>query len=274
MSNNVYDKIDRIYCISLTTTPDKLANAKKLFMKLGFEHKVRYHIVERHPLGGNVGCFVSHTEIIKECYADPNCKSVLIFEDDVILGKFHHIKHMNRVGNFIESNKDWDLIKLGYSVHPVFFHEMVFSKTQKDSLQQFPSMLTHAYVISRKGMKKHLDKFNKIDLRKWDIRQKSNSSEYNHFRYNFDIVFHHSMITYNVIPIQFWQNLKGSSIDHSFLQNLALYIGSINEYVFVEEYKSKMIVFTLWCSWFVTIVLAIYFIIVIIFKTLQPILKS
>ena len=260
----VYDKVDRIYCISLTTTPDKLDNAKNLFTQLGFEHKVRYHIVERHPLGGNIGCFISHTDIIKECYADPECKSVLIFEDDVILGKFHHEQHMQKVVRFIDNNNDWDIIKLGYSVHPVFFHELVFSKTNKNSLQEFPSILTHAYIMSRKGMKKHIDKFNKININDWDIRKKKN--EYYNTIYNFDVVFQHSMITYNIIPIQFWQNFKNSSIDHSFVQELSLYIASMNEYAFFDEYKSRLIAFVMWCILFVIFSVVIYVIILVVSK--------
>jgi GR25 family glycosyltransferase involved in LPS biosynthesis len=262
-----YDKIDRIYCISLTTTPDKLANAKKLFMKLGFEHKVRYHIVERHPLGGNVGCLVSHTEIIKECYADPNCKSVLIFEDDVILGKFYHEKHMNKIGYFIDNNKDWDILKLGHSVHPIMTPEFVFAK-KHIMFQKYPSVLTHAYIVSRRGMKKHIDKFNQINLNNWDIRNKG-SNEYYHIKYNFDVSFHYSMKTYNMFPIQFWQNFQDSSINHGPLQAVGTYVQNLNEYVFAEHLKAKIVITA---SITVTLILfcfLIYLVILIVYQTFQ-----
>jgi GR25 family glycosyltransferase involved in LPS biosynthesis len=270
MSNNVYDKIDRIYCISLTTTPDKLDNAKNLFTQLGFEHKVRYHVVERHPLGGNVGCFISHTDIIKESYADPECKSVLIFEDDVIRGKFYHKQHMQKVEEFMENNKDWDIIKLGYSIHPAFFHEMMFSKDNTYPLHEFPSTMTHAYIISRKGMKKHIDKFNKININDWDMRNKQGNELY-HFNYNFDIMFHHSMSTYNIIPIQFWQSIKdNSSIDHSFTTKISSkHLEIFNEYIFSKEINAKIAVGLASTGFFIAFCLIVYFIIASLYKVLK-----
>ena len=205
---SVYDGFDAIYCISLTTTPDKLKKAKELFKELGFEHLVKYYITKKSEYGGIYGCFESHVNVMKKCYADPNCKNVLIFEDDVIKGAFYNEKYINNAIQFMKYNKDWDILKLGALV---FLPPLVCNK--KIGICKGNSVYAHAYVVNRKAIKQHIDYFNTLDP--VDLKTKSFTA-YGQYKYNFDATFQNSLNSYYIQSAQFWQDQRSSNIDHTY----------------------------------------------------------
>lgn len=207
--NNIYENFDAIYCISLTTTPEKLAKAKPLFKCLGFEHLVNYYITEKSKYGGIYGCFESHVNIMKRCYSDPNCNHVLIFEDDVIKGSFYNEKYIQNTINFVNNNKDWDVLKLGA---PTLFPPIACNR--KIGICKGYSLGTHAYLVSRKGMKKHIDYFNTIDPTEV---LKNSKTVYGHNKYNFDMAFQNSLNSYYIQLPQFWQKQGKPNVEHKFL---------------------------------------------------------
>ena len=206
-TSSIYNGFGAIYCISLTTTPDKLKKAKELFKELGFEHLVKYYITEKSKYGGVYGCFESHVNVMKKCYADPNCKSVLIFEDDVIKGAFYNEKYIKNAIQFMNNNKDWDILKLGALV---FLPPLVCNK--KIGICKGHSSTTHAYVVNRKAMKKHIDYFD--TLNPMDFKTKS-STIYGQQKYNIDNMFQNSLHSYYIQSPQFWQDMRSSNIEHN-----------------------------------------------------------
>lgn len=72
-----------IYCISMTTTPDRHARAVSLFKSLGIP--VHFHIAQRDSQGGRYGCWRSHLAVWRAAAAAGH-DIVVVFEDDVEIG--------------------------------------------------------------------------------------------------------------------------------------------------------------------------------------------
>lgn len=147
----VWDFFDGIYCINLYTRDDRLKKSKKVFNKLNIP--VTYYRVEKHPTSGAKGCFESHMSIIKKAYHD-GCKNVLIFEDDLIDNSFYDEALVEKAINFMKKSCKWDIFYFGHQ--PDIFWNT--SRKVSDFIIKTHSYLTHAYVVSRRYMKKLLDK--------------------------------------------------------------------------------------------------------------------
>ena len=80
-----WDRIDRIYCISLAERPDRRASALEQFDRVGLEDKVTFHCPRRHSTDGEQGIFESHQACLKMALAD-GARHILVFEDDVVFG--------------------------------------------------------------------------------------------------------------------------------------------------------------------------------------------
>ena len=72
---------DAIYCINLDRQTDRWERMRRRFQRLGIERKVRRLAAVETPLDHQIGCTLSHRQIIEEA-RQRQLKTVLVFEDD------------------------------------------------------------------------------------------------------------------------------------------------------------------------------------------------
>lgn len=117
--------------INLRTRPERLDFFKKgLARQLGtddiFGAKVHYHIVDKDPESGVLGCTRSHMAIYKMAL-DAKCKAAIVFEDDVTLNGYFTREFLEEC---MEQIKFWDIIrfhktgicKIHGAISPKFYH--------------------------------------------------------------------------------------------------------------------------------------------------------
>lgn len=158
---NVFSYFDKIYCINLTSRKDRWINCEKQFSKLNIVDKVkRFEAIRFEHLdlsikaNAQIGCALSHYEIIKEAKRK-NYSKILILEDD-----FSFIKSLDylnaKLSNSIkELPKNWDLFYFGsyftkgYDYNPI-------EKYSKNLIKVNTGFCTHAISYSLKGINKIL----------------------------------------------------------------------------------------------------------------------
>lgn len=82
----IWQRIDRIYCISLADRKDRQANAEHQFSRVGLDGMVVFFLARRHPSDCEQGIFESHQTCLK-MGMDGGARHILVFEDDVIFRK-------------------------------------------------------------------------------------------------------------------------------------------------------------------------------------------
>ena len=152
----IWNFFDGIYCINLDTRDDRLERSKKVFKKLNIP--VEYYRVKKHPTNGAEGCFESHLSIIKKAY-DDGCENVLIFEDDLIDNSFYDESLIKKAIKFMKKSSVWDIFYFGH-IPDIFWKS---SDKVCNNIIRTHSFLTHAYVVSRKYMKKLIGRKYKRD---------------------------------------------------------------------------------------------------------------
>lgn len=161
----VYEYFDKIVCINLKERPEKKVWVQKLAKKHGIP--LEFYEVERHMEGGMVGCFESHLNIIRSCYQD-HLKNVLIFEDDFSPTPSFINEILMNVISFLKSNPQYEYFQLGYTIIPTEIPTFLTCKNLAPHILKYNGNTTHAYIMSRKGMKRvletHSKYFKKIDL--------------------------------------------------------------------------------------------------------------
>lgn len=106
---------DKTYLINMASRPDRLQRSKKRLEDLGIVYKrfeaIDGKTIEHHPhlKTGEVGCYISHLNILKDAKQN-NYQSILILEDDVVFEN-------NMLEKFYSGYKhipdDWEMIYLG-----------------------------------------------------------------------------------------------------------------------------------------------------------------
>jgi hypothetical protein len=81
----IWQRIDRIYCISLKDREDRQASVKKQFARVGLDERVVFFLARRHPDNCEQGIFESHQACLK-MGLDAGARHILVFEDDVVFG--------------------------------------------------------------------------------------------------------------------------------------------------------------------------------------------
>ena len=179
---------DQISCINLYSRDDRLEECQKVFKRLNIPCRVkRFH---KHPNDGKKGCYESHLSVIRDAYVK-GCENVLIFEDDVIESPYFDESLIEKAIEFMNNNNEWDIFYLGHQPD-VFFSS---SYAVSDYIMKTSSTLTHAYVMSRKFMKKMLN-------REYDDTA-------------IDKVYLANENSYALYPMQFYQNESDSDITAS-----------------------------------------------------------
>ena len=134
----IWQRIDRIYCISLVDRKDRQACARRQFDSVGLSDKVDFHFVHRHPRNSEQGIYESHQACLK-MGLDAGARHVLVFEDDVVFGPVD-ADRLSAGIDFFMQQKDCSLLLLGCLVgksHP----------TQSPFVRRVRyRCLTHAYL--------------------------------------------------------------------------------------------------------------------------------
>lgn len=138
------------YCINLTERNDRYQHVKSLFCNLDIPVKIIKR--DRHPNSGEQGCFESHIHIINKAYKK-GLEYCVIFEDDIEVTDSFTLNNLKIIEEFIKSDVDWNLFYLG--ICPAY--TMYKPEYYTDKILKVRSIYTHAYIISRKMMKRMLN---------------------------------------------------------------------------------------------------------------------
>jgi GR25 family glycosyltransferase involved in LPS biosynthesis len=157
----INDFFDNIYCVNLDTRTDRWGNAIQEFEK----HKLsveRFPAIVGNPTGiqynmldGNVGCALSHYNVIKDAN-DKKYESILVLEDDVIFSD-NLQEQFNDMIQYIPSN--WDMIYFGGN-HNHATLNMINTYVAKIE----NTYTTHAYAIRSSVYQSVIDLFPKLEF--------------------------------------------------------------------------------------------------------------
>lgn len=148
---------DNIVCVNLATRPDRRMYAIKTFNKLNIPATIV--VFQKHSKGGIYGCFDSHIQLIKKAYEEGK-NNLLVFEDDLSPTNTYSIQHIQRAIEFMRNNQ-WDIFYFGYfvynyNINPLSF---IYAPIVSSNIVKYNPFATHAYCVSRQGMKKILDSY-------------------------------------------------------------------------------------------------------------------
>ena len=149
ISEQIWDNIPLIQCISLQERNDRYNQASQEFKSVGINNPMFYR-PDRHKRGGIVGCATSHIACLKRAQA-LNVPYTLIFEDDVkfIPGIWH--ERMISVMKHIQDD-DWDMIRIG-------FIPLDRGKHMDEYIIKGDSITCTGYFISKKAIDRMIPKF-------------------------------------------------------------------------------------------------------------------
>lgn len=99
----IWQRIDRIYCISLEDRGDRRIGSQAEFNRVGLTGKVEYHIAQRHPGDCEQGIFESHQACLKKGL-DAGARHILVFEDDVGFGRIDPSRLTAGIDFFMETD--------------------------------------------------------------------------------------------------------------------------------------------------------------------------
>ncbi len=133
--------LDAVYCISLTSRPDRAAEAARELHRVGLCALARFHRPERHPRSPRRGIWQAHRDVASEALARAHAR-VLILEDDVLFRAGFSARDARRIGAALARlPAGWLGFYLGH--WPLAAH---FAGWR---ILRSASLCTHAYVASR-----------------------------------------------------------------------------------------------------------------------------
>jgi len=148
------DELDGIFCINLEDRKERYIQTKRVFDKLNIN--VTFYHPQKHSTSGRIGCFESHVNIIRDCY-NKQMNRILIFEDDIVDTPSYSDEKMKEIVTFLKHNEWIEYFQLGYSICPHEVTNFFFSKNiHGNEIIQYCGLLTHAYIVNRKGMERIL----------------------------------------------------------------------------------------------------------------------
>jgi GR25 family glycosyltransferase involved in LPS biosynthesis len=144
------DCFEKIYCVNLERRPERWDICKEVFSQYNINVE-RYEAVDgtKHDrVGkmshGEVGCLLSHLNILKKCKED-NVSNVLILEDDVeFCSNFDKL-----FSEYIKEVPEWDILYLG-ATHALCYPYMNRPpiKVTDHVYKVYNAHATHAYAIN------------------------------------------------------------------------------------------------------------------------------
>src|SRR3989304_7468242 len=163
----MHDLFKNCFCINLKIRPEKKKRCKELFKN--YDIKTKFLTVDKHK-NPKQGCFESHMKILNTAYQKklPYC---VIFEDDIDINSCCNIKNLDKIYKFIKK-EEYDLFYLGY------YQNLKYnvSNTEHSDIIKVKSYGTHAYIISRKFIKKiYKSKFDNLEIDKFYMEMTDDS---------------------------------------------------------------------------------------------------
>lgn len=177
------ENVPFIGCINLKLRKDKFIHMKKEFKNNNIKN-VHFLLVDKHELGGRIGCFNSHLLLYKYCLKN-NYEYALIFEDDI---KINTKNIKNTIDNFMYiKNKypNW------YKVNCHNWGIMSLESCITNNICNASGQGNCCYFISKLGMKKSLNTgitYNHIDLQQY-------------FDFPLSLVFYITQPLANILPL-------------------------------------------------------------------------
>ena len=154
---------EKIYCINLSSRTDRWDMCLRQFSKFGMCNVQRFDAVKyNHPklsakANGQIGCALSHYNIIKEAKLK-NYSNILVLEDDFIFLKEPNEFNIKLKKSLDELPSDWDLFYLG----SYFVKGYEYEPTERYSdnlIKVNTGFCLHSISYSSKGMDKILKNF-------------------------------------------------------------------------------------------------------------------
>lgn len=136
---------DAIRCINLEEHTDRLEQVQQIFH--AYQIPVRMFTAQRHPQGGEAGCFDSHVQLAIDAY-EKQVNYLLIFEDDITWPENLTMDRLRHVTNFLK-NHSCDIFYLGLMP---FFGPGKVKYTSTPGIYSVPSSGTHAYILTKSGI--------------------------------------------------------------------------------------------------------------------------
>jgi len=146
----INEYFEKIYCVNLERRPERWDLSKEQFTIHGINAE-RYEAVDgtKHDrVGkmshGEVGCLLSHLNILKEC-KENNISNVLIMEDDV---EFH--KDLGELfSQYVNELPEWDILYFG-ATHALCYPYMDRPpiKVTDHVYKVYNAHATHAYAVN------------------------------------------------------------------------------------------------------------------------------
>ncbi len=206
--------LDAVVCISLKSDEQRRQQTLNECNKINLP--VKFHIVERNPLGGVLGCLESHIQVIK--YAKQNnFQNILIIEDDVQFD-MSVLQNTN-----IVVPEDWQMFYLGYHVNKGY-------RYQNNIMKILSALTTHAYILRDTMYDYILDNIGKDwksipEFHDWNIHEKPFFESDKHA---IDIFYskwvHHRLDqTYGIYPLIAYQRPSFSHIENQNVDYTALF---------------------------------------------------
>lgn len=151
--------MDDIVCISLKNSIERQEHSIAEARRMGIPF--RFHLVEKHPEGGMVGCFMSHLEVIRDAYSR-GIEKLMVLEDDFCATESYDETALTNALTFLQSTPDWERLQLGYvplhNEYDVFgIIQFMMAPQVHPSIIRFSGLAAHAYCLSRKGMQRLLE---------------------------------------------------------------------------------------------------------------------
>jgi GR25 family glycosyltransferase involved in LPS biosynthesis len=132
--------LDAVYCISLKTRDDRVAEASAQFHKVGLCQHVIFYRPDRHPQKGFAGSWESH-RIVGMDALERGCARTLIFEDDVVFSRRVRPRTVRTIARALEElPPDWTIFFLGHWPLSAYFAARSVLRTS--------SACSHAYIAS------------------------------------------------------------------------------------------------------------------------------
>lgn len=165
MSSNINEYFEKVYCVNLKRRPERWELSKKEFETHNIKVE-RYEAVDgnkHNRVGkmshGEVGCLLSHLNILKEC-RDNNISNVLIMEDDVEFRKDFSILF----SQYIKEVPEWDILYFG-ATHALCYPYMDRPpvKVTDHVYKVYNAHATHAYAINNSCYDLLIDFVSKIE---------------------------------------------------------------------------------------------------------------
>jgi GR25 family glycosyltransferase involved in LPS biosynthesis len=132
--------LDAVYCISLKSRDDRMAEAAAEFHKVGLCRRVTFYRSDKHPKSGFIGGWTAHRAVAMAAL-ERGCARTLICEDDVLFTRRVRPATLRAIERALRSlPPDWMIFFLGHWPLAAYF--------VRHNVLRTSSGCSHAYIAS------------------------------------------------------------------------------------------------------------------------------